>query len=147
MYAKFVLDHPKAVLPKYETVGAAGMDLASVEEVVIPAGEWKAIGTGLLVEICRGFEGQVRPRSGLAFKRGLTVLNSPGTIDSDYRGEIKVLLINHSPIEQKILVGDRIAQLVVAPVHQCLIGTSVSLSETERGHGGFGSTGTQTIKA
>ena len=131
----------EAVIPSYQTKEAAGFDLHSIEDVVLKPGERKLIGTGLAFEIEYGYEVQIRPRSGLAFKHGITVLNSPGTIDSDYRGEIKVLLINHSDEEFEIKKGDRIAQAVVASVIQAEIVEVEELSSTERGEGGFGSTG------
>ena len=133
--------NPEAIIPAYQTKEAAGFDLHSIENVVLKPGERKLIGTGLAFEIEYGYEVQIRPRSGLAFKHGITVLNSPGTIDSDYRGEIKVLLINHSDEEFEIKKGDRIAQAVVAPVIQAEIVEVEELSSTERGEGGFGSTG------
>jgi dUTP pyrophosphatase len=131
----------EAVIPAYQTKEAAGFDLHSIEDVVINPGERKLIGTGLAFEIEFGYEVQIRPRSGLAFKHGITVLNSPGTIDSDYRGEIKVLLINHSNSPFEIKKGERIAQAVVAPVIQAEIIEVEELSSTDRGEGGFGSTG------
>ena len=131
----------EAQIPSYQTKEAAGFDLHSIENVVLKPGERKLIGTGLAFEIEYGYEVQIRPRSGLAFKHGITVLNSPGTIDSDYRGEIKVLLINHSDEEFEIKKGDRIAQAVVAPVIQAEIVEVEELSSTERGESGFGSTG------
>ena len=133
--------NPEAIIPAYQTKEAAGFDLHSIENVVLKPGERKLIGTGLAFEIEYGYEVQIRPRSGLAFKHGITVLNSPGTIDSDYRGEIKVLLINHSDEEFEIKKGDRIAQAVVASVIQAEIVEVEELSSTERGEGGFGSTG------
>ena len=133
--------NPEAIIPAYQTKEAAGFDLHSIENVVLKPGERKLIGTGLAFEIEYGYEVQIRPRSGLAFKHGITVLNSPGTIDSDYRGEIKILLINHSNEKFEIKKGDRIAQAVVAPVIQAEIVEVEELSSTERGEGGFGSTG------
>jgi len=131
----------KAVIPAYQTKEAAGFDLHSIEDTVINPGERKLIGTGLAFEIEFGYEVQIRPRSGLAYKHGITVLNTPGTIDSDYRGEIKVLLINHSNEAFEIKTGERIAQAVIAPVVQAEIIEVEELSDTERGAGGFGSTG------
>jgi len=131
----------KAIIPAYQTKEAAGFDLHSIEDVIIKPGERKLIGTGLAFEIEFGFEVQIRPRSGLAYKHGITVLNTPGTIDSDYRGEIKVLLINHGSGEFEIKKGERIAQAVIAPVIQAEIVEVEELSDTERGSGGFGSTG------
>ena len=130
-----------AVIPQYQTKEAAGFDLHAIEDVVIKPGERKLIGTGLAFEIEFGYEVQIRPRSGLAFKHGITVLNSPGTIDSDYRGEIKVLLINHGNEPYEIKKGERIAQAVIAPVIQAEIIEVDELSDTQRGAGGFGSTG------
>jgi dUTP pyrophosphatase len=128
-------------LPSYATTGAAGMDLRASEGAVIEAGSFKAVPTGIYIEIPDGFEGQVRPRSGLAAKHGVTVLNSPGTIDSDYRGEIKVLLINHGAKPFTAERGDRIAQIIFAPVTRARIEAVPELSATERGPRGFGSTG------
>ncbi len=132
-------------LPAYETTGAAGMDLraavpADVTKVLLP-GHRALVPTGLVLEIPAGFEGQVRPRSGLALKHGLTCLNTPGTIDSDYRGELKVILVNHGEEEIEIVRGMRIAQLVIAPVVQARIEERTHAADTERGAGGFGSTG------
>ena len=131
----------KAQIPAYQTVEAAGFDLHSTEEVVIAPNERKLIGTGLAFDIPNGYEIQIRPRSGLAYKHGITVLNTPGTIDSDYRGEIKVLLINHSTESFEIKVGERIAQAVIKEVIQATFEEVEELSETLRGAGGFGSTG------
>lgn len=128
-------------LPAYATKGAAGMDIVSAEDVTIAPGARHPVATGLSVAIPQGYELQVRPRSGLAFKHGITVPNTPGTIDSDYRGELKVLLINHGPEEFVIARGDRVAQLVVAPVTQGVWQEVEELDATERGAGGFGSTG------
>lgn len=134
-----------AVIPEYKTPGAAGADLCAFLDapLTIPAGRSALVPTGLFFEIPQGYEVQVRPRSGLAAKSGVTVLNSPGTIDSDYRGEIKVILINLGNADFVINSGDRIAQMIVAPVTQAAFTISDSLSETERGTGGFGSTGTK----
>jgi dUTP pyrophosphatase len=131
----------KALIPAYQTKEAAGFDLHATEDVVINPGERKLIGTGLAFEIEFGYEVQIRPRSGLAYKHGITVLNTPGTIDSDYRGEIKVLLINLGKEAFEIKVGERIAQAVVAPIKQAEIVEVEELSDTTRGEGGFGSTG------
>jgi dUTP pyrophosphatase len=132
-------------LPAYETAGAAGMDLrAAVPEdrpMILLPGRRVLVPTGLVVEIPDGFEGQVRPRSGLALKHGITCLNTPGTIDSDYRGEAKVILINHSDEDFEIARGMRIAQLVIAPVVQATIEPRTHVADTARGAGGFGSTG------
>lgn len=128
-------------LPAYATSGAAGMDVVSAEDVVIAPGARHPVATGLALAIPEGFEIQVRPRSGLALKHGITVPNTPGTIDSDYRGELKVLLINHGNEPFAIARGDRVAQLVLAPVVQAAWDEVTSLDETVRGAGGFGSTG------
>jgi len=130
-------------LPSYETSGAAGMDLRAAVDapVVLAIGARAAIPTGLAMALPHGFEGQVRPRSGLALRDGVTALNTPGTIDSDYRGEVKVILINHGAETVTIRRGDRIAQLVVAPVVRAEWLEATSLDETLRGEGGFGSTG------
>ena len=131
-------------LPAYQTAGAAGMDLrAAVEEpLALPPGGRATIPTGLILEIPEGFEGQVRPRSGLAHKHGVTCLNTPGTIDSDYRGEVMVLLINLGTACFTVTRGMRIAQLVIAPVTRLAIVERASVENTTRGPGGFGSTGT-----
>ncbi len=132
-------------LPSYETVGAAGADLranlSDQEEISLAPGERALIPTGLHVEIPPGFEMQVRPRSGLALKHGLSLPNTPGTIDSDYRGPLGVILINLGDAPVTIAHGDRIAQAVVAPVVQARFEMADSLSDTDRGEGGFGSTG------
>lgn len=128
-------------LPAYATAGAAGMDVVAAEDVVIAPGARHPVATGLALAIPEGFEIQVRPRSGLAFKHGITVPNTPGTIDSDYRGELKVLLINHGVEPFAIQRGDRVAQLVLAPVVQAAWEEIEELDETARGAGGFGSTG------
>lgn len=138
-----VINLSNHALPEYATSGAAGLDLmASVKEPVrIEPGERKLIGTGLHIALPEGFEAQIRPRSGLALKHGITVLNSPGTIDSDYRGEIKVLLINHSNETFQIENGDRIAQMVVQRYEYVQLVTVEQLPETQRGEGGYGHTG------
>lgn len=130
-----------AQLPSYATPEAAGMDVRSNTEMVIGTGLYAMVSTGLSVEIPQGYELQVRPRSGLAAKFGVTVLNAPGTIDSDYRGEIKVILVNHGKQPFEIKIGDRIAQLVLARAAQGKIEEVVELTATQRGEGGFGSTG------
>ncbi|WP_304169757.1 dUTP diphosphatase [Phenylobacterium aquaticum] len=142
------LDHNLDLpLPAYETADAAGMDLrAAVPEdqpIVLQPGARIAVPTGLSFAIPSGFEGQVRPRSGLALKSGITQVNTPGTIDADYRGEVKVILINLGAEDFHIRRGDRIAQLVIAPVIQAAWAEVDSLDETARGAGGFGSTGAQ----
>ena len=128
-------------LPRYATDGAAGMDIVSAETVSLKPGSRLAVATGLAVAIPHGYEIQVRPRSGLALKHGITVPNTPGTIDSDYRGELKVIMINHGTDAFPIERGDRIAQLVVSPVTQGAWEEVEELDDTDRGTGGFGSTG------
>lgn len=130
-------------LPAYKTPGAAGLDLAAAvaEAVIIPPGQHRLIPTGLAIALPAGHEAQVRPRSGLALKHGVTVLNAPGTIDEDYRGPIGVVLINHGAADFRVEHGDRIAQLVVAPVTRATIQAADSLDDTDRGDGGYGSTG------
>ncbi|MFN0192838.1 MAG: dUTP diphosphatase [Aestuariivirga sp.] len=128
-------------LPAYETAGAAGMDLRAADDAELAPAARCLMPTGIAIALPEGFEAQVRPRSGLAVKHGLTVLNAPGTIDSDYRGEIKVPLINHGDKPVKIARGDRIAQLVVAPVSRVAWHESSGLETTMRGAGGFGSSG------
>lgn len=132
-----------AIIPEYKTSGAAGADVCAFlsEPVEIKSGEFAMIPTGLSFAIPEGYEIQVRPRSGLAAKNGVTVLNTPGTIDSDYRGEVKVILINHGKDAFTVNNGDRIAQLIVAPVTQGIFEKTDELDSTERGEGGFGSTG------
>lgn len=132
----------KAKVPKYASEGAAGLDLFSIEERVITSGEAELISVGFCMELKKGYEAQIRPRSGLALKHGITVLNSPGTIDSDYRGEVKVLLINFGSEDFKVMRGDRIAQMVIAKATQAIILEELeTLTPTNRGSGGFGSTG------
>ena len=128
-------------LPAYATEGAAGMDLLAAREMVIRPGGRALVPTGLAVAIPEGFEMQVRPRSGLALKHGVTVLNAPGTVDSDYRGEVGVILLNTGTEPFAIARGERIAQLVLAPVAQAAWSEVAELEATERGQGGFGSTG------
>ena len=133
-------------LPKYETENSAGMDLKAcfsdgTNGTLIERGERMLIKTGIFLEVPKGYEVQIRPRSGLAFKFGVTVLNSPGTIDADYRGEIGVILINHGEVPFVVNHGDRIAQMVLAKCEQAEWDEVDNLSETERGEGGFGSTG------
>ena len=138
-----VVRKTRYALPEYETSQSAGMDLrAELEEsVLLDPGRRTLIPTGLYIEIPAGYEAQVRPRSGLALKRGLTVLNAPGTIDADYRGELGVILVNLSQEVQSVEPGERIAQLLFAPVTRGQLVEVDVLSETERGRGGFGSTG------
>ena len=130
--------------PKYQTKSSAGMDLMAYVEVpiIIESGEWKLISTGIYIKLPIGYEAQVRPRSGLALKKGITVLNSPGTIDSDYRGEIGVILINHSKNKFIVNSGERIAQLVIAKHESINLKNVQSIDSSNRGTGGFGSTGT-----
>lgn len=133
-------NHP---LPSYESIASAGMDLRAnlSESRILKPLERSIVGTGLFVELPMGYEAQVRPRSGLAAKKGITVLNAPGTVDADYRGEIGVILINLSNEDFEIVNGERIAQLVIAKHERAEWQTVETLSETERGEGGFGSTG------
>ncbi|MDX1639370.1 MAG: dUTP diphosphatase [Balneolaceae bacterium] len=138
------LDHAEDLpLPCYESAHAAGMDVraAVVEPVILKPGERKLIPTGLQMALPAGFEAQIRPRSGLAFRNGITMLNTPGTIDADYRGEVKVLAVNLGEEPFTIRHGDRIAQMVIAPVQQFDVDEAKELPDTERGAGGFGSTG------
>ncbi len=141
-----LLPHGESLpLPTYQSQHAAGLDLlAAVPDdapVMIAPGKHALIPTGILIALPPGFEAQVRPRSGLAAKHGVTVLNAPGTIDADYRGEVRVLLINHGDAPFAVRRGERIAQMVIAPVVRAELVSAVSLSETDRGSGGFGSTG------
>ena len=131
--------------PKYETLGSSGMDIAAYiqQDIIINPSEKVLVATGFFLSIPRGYEVQIRPRSGLAAKKGITVLNTPGTIDSDYRGEIKVILVNLSKDKFLVKKGDRIAQMVVCPIVQAVMEEVKELSETDRGVGGFGSTGTK----
>ena len=139
-----IVNKSNNVMPAYETINSAGMDLRAYLPdgvLVIKPMQRALVPTGLFLEIPVGYEGQVRPRSGLAIKSGITVLNSPGTIDADYRGEVKVILINLSDVDFVIKSGDRIAQLVIAKHEQMEVVEAETLSETERGAGGFGHTG------
>jgi dUTP pyrophosphatase len=128
-------------LPSYATAGAAGLDLRAAEALIIKPNARALVATGIAISLPENFEAQVRPRSGLAVNHGVTVLNAPGTIDSDYRGEIKVPLINHGSEDFSIARGDRIAQMIIAPVVQVTPVEVRKLSETSRGAGGFGSSG------
>jgi dUTP pyrophosphatase len=134
---------PGALAPRYMSSGAAGLDLASAADspITLAPGGRAAVPTGLALEIPAGWEGQVRPRSGLARKHGVTLTNAPGTIDSDYRGEVQVLLVNLGEAPHVVQPGDRIAQLVIAPVAVAELEEVASLSDTTRGEGGFGHTG------
>lgn len=130
-------------LPHYATPGSSGVDLRSAESALIEPGSWAVLGTGLHLEIPEGYEAQVRSRSGLALNKGVMVLNSPGTIDSDYRGEVRVILINLGKVPFRVEPGDRIAQMVFCPVVGADLEEVESLSSTEREQGGFGSTGSK----
>ncbi|MFY8020594.1 MAG: dUTP diphosphatase [Bacteroidia bacterium] len=143
MLAIKIINESKHPLPAYQTEHAAGMDLqANLESsIMLEPTARKLISTGLKIELPIGYEAQIRPRSGLAFKHGITVLNSPGTIDADYRGEIKVLLINHGNETFEIKDGERIAQMIICKHEQAKWEISEELSETKRGEGGYGSTG------
>ena len=138
---KILPGRPDIPLPSYKSMQAAALDLASAEARLIKPGERALIGTGLAMAIPWGYEGQVRPRSGLALKHGVTVLNSPGTIDADYRGELKVMLINHGNLAYRVEVGDRVAQFLMAPVQRAMVEVVDDLGSTARGDGGFGHTG------
>jgi dUTP pyrophosphatase len=140
------LPHAESLpLPAYQTNDAAGLDLMAAvsdsEPMTLAAGQYALVPTGLAIALPPGYEAQVRPRSGLAAKHGVTVLNSPGTIDADYRGEIKVILINHGQTAFVVKRGERIAQMVIAPMVQAALVPVLTLSATDRGAGGFGSTG------
>jgi len=132
---------PPLPLPRYMTSGSAGLDLLADEAVTLAPGERKLVPTGLALEIPPGYEGQVRPRSGLAMRHGIGMVNAPGTIDSDYRGELGVLLVNHGKARVELGRGERIAQLIIAPVVQAKLVLTPALSASDRGEGGFGSTG------
>ncbi len=135
--------HPDARLPRFAhgPDEDAGMDLHAAEAAVVPAHGWIGVGTGLALEIPAGWEGQVRPRSGLAARHGVTLLNSPGTIDPGYRGEVRVLLVNHSDVDYQVQPGDRIAQLVITAYAAVKWAWAEELGDSERSQGGFGSTG------
>ena len=138
------LPHARGLpLPVYASEGAAGADICAAldAELVLRPGARAAVPTGLCIELPQGYEAQVRPRSGLALREGVGLLNSPGTVDSDYRGEIKIILVNHGTDDVRIRRGDRIAQLVVAPVSHPLFEEAEQLAPSERGESGFGSTG------
>jgi len=141
MQVRIKKKHPGVPTPVYKTPGSAGCDVCSDEDVVIPARGKAMVGTGLFLEFPEGYECQCRPRSGLALQTGVTLLNSPGTIDSDFRGEMKVLLLNTSDVPVEITKGQRICQFVFAPVIQARFEVVDELNETERGTGGWGSTG------
>ena len=143
IYFKKFDDSQDAFVPEYMTEHSAGMDLrsSSKERITINPSESFLVPTNLILEIPEGFEAQIRPRSGLALKHKITVLNSPGTVDADYRGEIKVLLINHSKVPFEINFGDRIAQMIIAKYEKVELEFREKLSDTSRGEGGYGSTG------
>lgn len=141
MKIKFKKLNEEALIPEFQTKGSAGMDIHSIESVTLNPMDFKIVKTGLAVEIPNGYEIQVRPRSGMACKKGITVINSPGTIDADYRSEIGVGLINLSNSSTLISKGDRIAQLIVNKIEYPEVEVVSELSETDRGSGGFGSTG------
>ncbi len=132
---------PPLDLPRYETAGAAGLDLRADEAVELAPGERRLVPTGLALELPPGHEGQVRPRSGLAVRHGIALVNAPGTIDSDYRGEVGVILVNHGREPVSFARGERIAQLVIAPVARAELALVDELAGSERGGNGFGSTG------
>jgi dUTP pyrophosphatase len=132
---------PDALLPRYAHPGDAGLDLFSAEQVEIPPGEYRTVRTGISIELPPGTEAQVRPRSGLAAKCGVTVLNAPGTIDAGYRGEVCVILINHGRAPFPVAHGAKVAQMVISPITSVGVEESESLSDSARGVGGFGSTG------
>jgi dUTP pyrophosphatase len=142
LYKKFDVSK-EAFIPEYKTSGSAGADLrsSSKEIISIKQGERTLVPTNLIIELPEGYEAQVRPRSGLALNHGVTVLNAPGTVDSDYRGEVKVLLINHGEKAFEINYGDRIAQLIISKHEQAQFAEDENLSKTERAEGGYGSTG------
>lgn len=140
---KFKKLHPDAKLPQYQSDGAAGMDLYAIEGGRLDPQERLVVRTGLAIEVPPGYEAQVRSRSGLAADAGVVVANSPGTIDSDYRGEVKVILLNTGNVPRGPEAGERIAQLVIAPVAKAIVELVAELSPTGRGNGGFGSTGTK----
>lgn len=141
MTVKFRKIDPSAVLPAYAHPGDAGMDVRSVEEATLAPGERRLVKTGLVMVLPPDAEAQVRPRSGLALKHGVTVLNAPGTIDAGYRGEVGVVLVNLGQEPHHVAKGDKIAQIVVAPCVQATIAETDEMDETDRGAGGFGSTG------
>lgn len=141
MTVAFKRIHPDAVLPAYAHPSDAGMDVRSVEELVIPPGGRALVHTGLVIVLPPAYEAQVRPRSGLALKQGVTVLNTPGTIDSGYRGEVGVILANFGDADFAVAKGDKIAQIVIAPAPQATVVEVSDFAETDRGAGGFGSTG------
>ena len=136
-----IIAEEDCLIPSYETAGASGADLKSKEDGILKSGERRLVKTGVFIELPAGYEAQVRPRSGLALKHGITMLDSPGTIDSDYRGEIGVIMINHGSEPFVYKKGDRIAQLVISKYSRVEFKNTLSLTETVRGAGGFGHTG------
>ena len=138
---KIVRDSADIQLPEYATPQSAGMDLRANEDTVIKPGDITSVGTGLHIELPEGYEAQIRPRSGLALKKGISLPNAPGTIDADYRGEIRVILVNLGKADFEIKKGDRIAQMVIAPVTRVVWNAVDSLESSQRQDGGFGSTG------
>ena len=136
-----IINYKADYKPSFQTPQSAGCDLQSSEDVTLSPGEWKAISTGLFMEMPNNMVALVCPRSGLSLKHGVSVLNAPGVIDSDFRGEIKVILVNHSSTEYSIKKGDRIAQILFTEIHQPTFVSADKLSDTQRGSGGFGSTG------
>lgn len=141
MKIKFKKVHPEAIIPKFQKDGDAGLDIHTIEDALLKPGQHLLIGTGLQMQIPVGYEAQVRPRSGLALKNKVTVLNTPGTIDAGYRGDVGVILMNHSSEDFEIKKGDRIAQLVIAKHETPEIEEVEELDSSERGEGGFGHTG------
>jgi len=138
-----IVRQPGVQLPRYMTEHAAGMDIhaAVAEDIIIKPGDRVLVGTGLAVAIPPGYEAQIRPRSGLAIRDGITLLNTPGTIDADYRGEIKIIMINHGRENFIVRSGDRLAQMIIAPVVRCVWEEKHKLDDSQRGSGGFGHTG------
>ena len=132
---------PDATLPSYKTEGSAGLDLSCSEDFEIKPMERKLVSTGISVAVPEGYEAQIRPRSGLAIKHGISMVNTPGTIDSDYRGEVKIIMINYGKDAVCFSKGERVAQMVICPVARVELQVVESLDETDRGQGGFGSTG------
>jgi dUTP pyrophosphatase len=137
----FMKCRENAVIPQYANPGDAGMDICAAESAIVPPGERRLVGTGLKMQLPPGTEAQIRPRSGLALKHGITLLNTPGTIDEGYRGELRIIIINHGSDTFTVEPGMRIAQMVVAPVLRVQLAEAELLTESVRGEGGFGSTG------
>ncbi len=141
MKLKVMRIHPNAILPEYAHPGDAGLDLFSIEEAVLSPGDSKLIRTGIKIELPKGTEAQIRPRSGLALKHQITILNTPGTVDEGYRGEIGVIIINHGKADFQVKKGMKIAQMVIKPVLHVEIEEVSRLTNSQRGEGGFGSSG------